>query len=587
MELHLHQTHHTIGDFAKIVDYLQDQCCTPLPGLHLLPELFLTGYPLQDLCLQKPFIKNYQETLANINQWSVDYFRGENIAFLMGGLKYTFDPSGLPRAIENVIYLLQPGLELQAIYSKRLLPNYDIFDEEKYFSPGHASRCFTFQGKNIGLLICEDMWTSSFHQHDPVKEFARDIVKTKKSIDLVINLSASPYYLDKQKNRIARGMEISHLLKAPFAYVNRVGGEDEILFDGASFIVQGEEILVQGQSFRAEIISTTVPIKKPSEQALLGNHHEDLTQDPANTWEGLFSPNFSYAHQLPTLPDLTDEKCASLIQALGFGMQEYATKTGFNKFLIALSGGIDSALVVALVKLSLRPGQSLECLYMPSKFSAQISHDLSAEMCQKIQVPLKVFPIKFLHSTVNIAFQEAFGEQMHGLTDENIQSRLRGALLYGRSNQTGRMVFNTSNKSELAVGYSTQYGDSVGALSVLGDLYKTEVISLCRYINKYHENIIPQLIIDRPPSAELREQQEDAQSLPPYARLDAILEGILSYRLTLQEIVAMGFESTEVEKIYGLYQKSEYKRTQFCPILKVKTKSFGFGYRVPIAKKLT
>ena len=367
---------------------------------------------------------------------------------------------------------------------------------------------------------------------------------------------------------------------APFAYVNRVGGEDEILFDGASFLISGDKIIIEGKSFEKDLISSDIPDEK------VNQIEADFAENPENTWEALFQPNFSFEKKLPTLPDLTDEKCESLIKALGFGIQEYAAKTGFNKFLVALSGGIDSALVVALVQLSLKEGQSLECIYMPSKYSAQMSYDLSAEMCEKINAPLKVMPIKFFHSAIQAAFVDSFGEAMEGLTDENIQSRLRGALLYGRSNQTGRMVLNTSNKSELSVGYSTQYGDSVGAISVLGDLYKTEVFSLCRYINKYHGNIIPELIIDRPPSAELREDQEDSQSLPPYERLDAILEGILSYRLTLEEIVKMGFEQEEVKKVFGLYQKSEYKRAQFCPILKVKTKSFGFGYRIPITKKL-
>ena len=197
MEINLHQTHHTIGDFEKIAEYLKTSITESTTGLHLFPELFLTGYPLQDLCLQKPFIKRYQESLELINKWSKEEFKNNDTALLIGGLKYTFDPSGLPRDIENVIYALEPGKELTAIYTKRLLPNYDIFDEEKYFSPGNECKTFEFQGKNIGLLICEDMWTSSFHEHDPVKEFVAQMKDTNKPLDLVINLSASPYNLGK------------------------------------------------------------------------------------------------------------------------------------------------------------------------------------------------------------------------------------------------------------------------------------------------------------------------------------------------------------------------------------------------------
>jgi NAD+ synthase (glutamine-hydrolysing) len=255
-----------------------------------------------------------------------------------------------------------------------------------------------------------------------------------------------------------------------------------------------------------------------------------------------------------------------------------------NKFLVALSGGIDSALVLTIAKLALKTGQSLEAIYMPSIFSAPLSTQLCEELCHNLGLPLSYLPIKFLHSSVKNAFQGTFQEKFEGFVDENIQSRLRGTLLYTRSNQTGAMVLNTSNKSELAVGYSTQYGDSVGALSILGDLYKTEVYQLCDFINNRFNHPIPAAIIERGPSAELRENQLDQDSLPPYSRLDGMLEGILSYRFGKSELMKLGFAENEVIKVLELYSKSEYKRRQFCPILKVKAKSFGFGYRVPINK---
>src|SRR5690606_16453870 len=268
-----------------------------------------------------------------------------------------------------------------------------------------------------------------------------------------------------------------------------------------------------------------------------------------------------------------------------FGLREYARKCGFQNYLVAVSGGIDSALVLALAKLALLPGQKLEAIYMPGFFSASESYDYSAQLCENLAIPLRHLPIKFTHSALRNQFMDVFSQELTGPADENIQSRLRGMLLYTRSNQTGAMVINTSNKSEIAVGYSTQYGDSVGAISLLGDLYKSEVYALAHFLNRRHNHVIPSGIIERAPSAELRADQTDQQSLPDYDQLDAILEGLLSYRMSVKELHALGFDHTVVTKVHDLWRKSEYKRRQFCPIIKIKAKSFGFGYRVPICKK--
>jgi NAD+ synthase (glutamine-hydrolysing) len=572
MQIHLYQTKHTIGDFDAIQKYLESKVEDLLqPGIHLFPELFLTGYPLQDLVLQKTFIERYLEMQSWLEKFGQKHQFSDSL-ILMGGLNYHFDENGLPRDIENCAFALRDG-KLENVYTKMLLPNYDIFDEEKYFAPGDQACVLEYKGQKIGVLICEDMWVSSLHPVDPVKLLA----EKNQELDLVVNLSASPFHVGKEEKRLKRGKELSSLYGAPFAYCNRVGGEDEILFDGGSFIVNGESELWRGNLFHVDQISLDVP-------AFSGKRREANT-DIENTWESLFSPALDKSTP-PKLPEMTDEVCQLTLQALAFGIQEYASKCGFNKFLVALSGGIDSTLVTAIVRLSLKEGQSMEAVYMPGFYSAEESYNWSLELCKNLGIPFKVQPIKFLHRTVGNDFKQNFGEELYGLSDENIQSRLRGALIYARSNQTGAMVLNTSNKSELAVGYSTLYGDSVGALSVLGDLYKSEVFALSNYINKAHGNLIPKGIITRPPSAELRENQEDSQSLPPYERLDAILEGILSYRLGLKELQGSGFPIDELEKVYGLYTKSEYKRNQFCPIIKVKAKSFGFGYRIPICKKM-
>ena len=578
MQIYLHQTHHTIGDFEQIFGDLELILKgSAAKGLHLFPETYLTGYPLQDLVLQRSFIETYLSFREKLETSVKSMPKNEDLLALVGAIEYDFDEEGLPLHITNVMLKIIPGVGIESIYTKCLLPNYDIFDEEKYFTPGKDPAVLKFKGKNIGLMICEDMWFSTTHDFDPTNDLFAHCKKKKIQLDLIVNLSASPWFLGKHKNRLERASEIASLFGCPFAYVNRVGGEDEIQFDGGSFISQGEKLAIQGKFFEEDLLAW--------ELGKFQGTRIEAQSEAENTWESLFSPLLDHGHNPPILPPLSDQDCEELIHGIGQGIQEYARKCGFKNFLVALSGGMDSALVLAILHLIKRQDQKVEAIYMPGFFNSTISYDLSHELCANLNIPLKSLPIKFFHSAIRNAFQDVFKEEMIGLTDENIQSRLRGALLYARSNQTGNMVINTSNKSELAVGYSTQYGDSVGAISMLGDLYKTEVFELARYINKKYDNLIPVGIIERPPSAELKEDQEDSQSLPPYKRLDAMLEGFLSYRLSPTDLVKIGFPKEEVEKVYGLYMKSEYKRTQFCPILKVRAKSFGFGYRVPITKK--
>lgn len=580
MQIKLHQTHHTIGDFDGIFSYIKDLSeQTNDSTLHLFPELFLTGYPLQDLCLQKTFVDSYLDLLDKINAWSKSLKKGSS-SLLMGGLNYTFDESGLPLTIENVIYALIPGQELESIYTKKLLPNYDIYDEEKYFKAGDTTTVFIHQGQNIGLMICEDMWPSSHHPENPMQDLKQHIDSEGIELDLVVNLSASPFHVGKDDSRIKRASTISKYLKAPFIYVNRVGGEDEILFDGSSFIINGDSITHRANMFCNDVIEYKFEKYK-------GDKNKKESEDLENTWESLFVASLIHNNpkEPPKLKPLSDQDCETILHALKFGIQDYAKKCGFNKFTVALSGGIDSSIVLTIMRMILEEGQEVEAIYMPGFYSATLSYDLSKALCKNLGVKMYNLPIKFFHSAVKNQFNDTFNKEMEGLCDENIQSRLRGSLLYARSNQMNSMVLNTSNKSEIAVGYSTLYGDSVGALSVLGDLYKTEVFRLSEYINEKYGNLMPEEIISRPPSAELREDQEDSHSLPPYERLDAMLEGLLSNQYSKKDLEKSGFSTEEVELTYGLYNRSEYKRKQFCPIIKLKAKSFGFGYRMPICKK--
>ncbi|HAZ11783.1 MAG: NAD(+) synthase [Bdellovibrionales bacterium GWA2_49_15] len=586
-QIHLHQTHHPIGDFESIFTYIKDnfganRSVAPLAGPHIFPELFLTGYPLLDLCLQRPFIERYLNFIEQLNNWSQQEFQplksGAPLGLFLGGLQYTFDAQNYPAKIENAIFLLVPGMPLKHVYSKMLLPNYDIFDEKKYFSPGSSVATITFAEKNIALMICEDMWPSTLHTCNPVHDLQQIMLREKRPFDFVINLSASPYHVGKLGKRLERAKEISHTLAAPFFYCNRVGGEDEILFDGGSFAVNGEKVLGLASQFTTDLLSLELPGP--------GQYHPP-GEKTVNTWESLFEPRIKTAPAtMARLREFSPSDCEEIVKGLCFGLQEYAVKTGHRKFLVAISGGLDSSLVAVLAKLSLAPGQVLESIFMPSQFTSSLSYTLASQLARGLEIKMHTLPIKFLHSTVRNAYNDNCGEELNGLADENVQSRLRGLLLYAKSNRGGFLVLNTSNKSELAVGYSTIYGDSVGALALLGDLYKTEVFQLARYINHKYGPMIPEEIISRPPTAELRKDQKDSDSLPPYERLDPILEGILSYRLSLSDLSKMGLPQEEIERTYRLYLNSEYKRKQFSPIIKLKPKSFGFGYRVPICKKM-
>ena len=394
----------------------------------------------------------------------------------------------------------------------------------------------------------------------------------------MINLSASPFYLTKYELRIQRVCEVSHLLKTSVAYVNRVGGDGEVLFSGQSFVANGDDILAVAPAFESAHLSVELP-------ATRGKYRHCKPSPLRSIWQNSETEGPSQDETIKLIP-LSPQELDRAVCALQFGLQEYATRNGLTKFLVAVSGGIDSALVLTLAKLALRHGQRLEALSMPGRYSSPQSHELADKLCRGLGVPCKVLPIKFFHAACRNGFVDSLASPLEGLADENIQSRLRSTLLYARANQTNAMVLNTSNKSELTVGYCTQYGDSVGAISLLGDLYKSEVYQLAEYINQSHGELIPREIIQRPPTAELREGQRDSDCLPEYPVLDAILEGLVNYRMSPRELIKRHHCPQMVAKVAQLYIRSEFKRVQFCPIIKIKPKSYGFGHRIPLAKNI-
>ena len=573
MKLYLHQKNNNINDLQRSIGEIERVWKNnEQSGLHLFPELFLGGYPLQDICLQREFIVSYLKSLKSIQELSSI---SNNKSILFGGLDYQLGQHKEINKIFNCIYLLDNS-GLKVVYRKRLLPNYDIYDEKKYFSPGFENCFIEINGHRFCLLICEDMWHSSAHDVDPVDNAYQEFIQQGLGISGIINLSASPFNISKQQKRLQRAKEISHSFKAPFIYVNQIGLNDEILFDGQSFIINENDIYTAG-AFLEEVlefeISTSKNISQPK------NIHQPSIVE--NTWEGLFKPQI----ENNKFKKLTDSELQEILIAQTFGLNQYAIKTKMKSYLVALSGGIDSAVVLAVASLAAKASNmTVEAIYMPSQYNSPLSYELSQKMCENLGIKLKVINLKFIHQTIKMTFKESVGIDLEGLANENIQSRLRGNLIYARSNQNNGMVINTSNKSELAVGYSTLYGDSVGALSILGDLFKTEVYQLAKFINQHFNHIIPEEIINRPPSAELREDQKDEDSLPPYDRLDLILEAMLSYQYSMEDIIQLGVPKEEVEKVNQLFYRSEFKRFQFCPILKLKGKSFGFGHRLPILK---
>jgi NAD+ synthase (glutamine-hydrolysing) len=576
MNITIHQTEQTIADFSKIREYLEAKITQDSTGIHVFPEAFLCGYPLQDLCLQKPYIYAYQNFLNSLKSWLIESFPSPEFCLLMGGLEYLLDDDDNPIEIRNVAFEYSAATQFEAVYTKKLLPNYDIFDEKKYYTAGDSEYILNFKEQKFGVLICEDMWASRTHKHDPVFELYESITKQELKLDGVINISASPYIIGKFDKRVSRTKQISHLFKCPVFYVNKVGGEDEILFDGQSFVVNGDSILLKGPKFKADILNIS---EVPTHDYSKGSENKD-----SSNLEDQFESRLDLEKSPARLKEWNSNQCQEVLEAICFGLQEYTRKSHQKKFTIALSGGMDSALVLTIATLSLAPGQEIEAIYMPSIHSGALSFDLSLELCKNLGVKLTTLPIKFLHSATKNLFDQNYTDEFAGLTDENVQSRLRGMLLYTRSNQTNSLVINTSNKSELAVGYSTQYGDSVGAISLLGDLYKSEVYRLAEHINEFYKNIIPEEIITREPSAELKPDQIDSDSLPKYEILDGILEGILNYRYTKKDLIDIGFPEKDINTTIDLYRRNEYKRYQFCPIIKISSKSFGFGYRVPLSK---
>lgn len=546
MRIALAQLNYHIGNFpensAKIVAAIE-RAKEEGADLVVFSELSVCGYYPNDMLERLEFIR---EALASIEKIASGCI---GIAALVGGPSINPSPKG--KMLFNSAFFLADGV-IKSIHSKTLLPTYDVFDEYRHFEPNKEFNLIELKGCKIAVTICEDLWynqkvTNSFGRENlyetcPMEENCR------LHPDLMINLSASPFSSHQELKRKDILMENAAKYRVPIIYVNQVGAQTELIFDGGSVMIDQEGKVVKELAYFAEDFAIVDTVD----------------------------------HLLADLQPPTDSN-ERIYQALVLGISDYFRKSGFRKATLGLSGGIDSALTLVLAAKALGP-EHVKVLLMPSQFSSDHSVNDAIALAEKLGVAYEILPIHAIADAFDQTLESVFKGLSPDLTEENIQARIRGTLLMAFSNKFGNIVLNTSNKSEAAVGYGTLYGDMNGGLSVLGDLYKTEVYQLSRYINR-EEEIIPENTILKPPSAELRPDQKDSDSLPEYDLLDAILFQYIEQACSVQDLINAGFEETVVRKVVALVNRNEYKRFQAPPTLRISSKAFGFGRKMPIVAR--
>ncbi len=551
MRLGLAQLNTIVGDFAgnrrKILDAY---AALVAQGAELVvfPELVVCGYPPRDLLFKRRFVTDGESSLAEIAAAV-----GE-VPALVGFVET--NPSGQGRPFSNAAAFCHRG-EVELIARKCLLPTYDVFDEDRYFEPAMTPRVVATGGRKIGLTICEDIWTHPmiptrrlYHGLDPVKLLAAE------NCDLVVNLSASPWHHGKGHVRETLVAGAARTLGCPLAYVNAIGGNDELIFDGRSLVAGADgRMIAQLAAFEEElrIVDTAAPA----------------------------------AALLPAVRG--DDSPADIFAALVLGLRDYAGKSGFKRALVALSGGIDSAVVGVLAAAALG-AENVTGVSLPSSISSQHSRDDARVLAQNLGLRFEAIGIAGAVAACEAALGPLFAGRPRDTAEENIQARIRGVLMMALSNKFGSLLLTTGNKSEVAVGYCTLYGDMAGGLAVISDLFKTQVYALARWINDDARRggrppPIPQSSIDKPPSAELRPGQLDQDSLPPYDVLDPILRGYVEEGLSRRDLIAQGFPEAVVNDVARKVDLNEYKRKQAAPGLKITPLAFGVGRRIPIVQK--
>jgi len=550
MRIALAQINSTVGDIdgntSRVLDAISKAKSEGV-DLVVTPELCIFGYPPKDLLLRRDLVRKNTEALQAIAAASQD------IAVAVGYVQP--DPSGAGRGVFNSAAVCRRG-DVVATYQKVLLPTYDVFDEARYFNCGRDVRTVDMTLPNrtirVGLSICEDLWNDE--QFEGRKVYGDDPIErtVAAGAKIIINLSASPFRAGIKERREALFMRQVREHRVPLVYVNQVGGNDDLIFDGASLVLDaGGNVVARAKAFDEDLLVVDI--------------------EAGSTPKSRIEP----------YPDHVD----SVHSALVLGIKDYLRKCGFRQVVVGLSGGIDSALTAALAVEAVGAGQ-VHGVAMPSRYSSDHSVEDARQLAANLGIRFDIVPIKELH----LAFEESLRPQFAGrppdATEENIQSRIRGNILMALSNKFNTLLLTTGNKSELAVGYCTMYGDMCGGLAVLSDVPKTLVYELARGINRQaNRPLIPQRTLDKPPSAELRENQQDQDTLPPYDVLDAILEHYVERDRMVSEIVALGFDPEIVSRVADLVDRNEYKRKQIPVGLKVTSRAFGTGRRMPIAAR--
>lgn len=564
MKIALSQQNYHIGNFEsnvqKIIESIH-RAKQQNADLVVFSELSVCGYPPRDFLEFEDFINKCYAAVDSIKK------HADTIGVLIGSPSRNLNPEG--KDLFNTAFLLHEK-QIKGVVHKTLLPNYDVFDEYRYFEPAFEWNVLEFKGKKLAVTICEDIWNMGDNPMYRITPMEKLIAFQP---DIMINLSASPYNYaqDVVRNSIVKAHTLKYHL--PMIYCNAVGSQTEIVFDGGSLVYDncGNKIY-EGKYFEEDFY--VVDINDLITEGEFKN----------NTETEVFYSAAEVSAGKNILEYLTEEKNISEIhQALVLGIKDYFAKMGFTKAIIGSSGGIDSALTLALAVEALGKG-NVRAVLMPSQYSTSHSVIDAEQLSINLQNPYDIIPIKNIYETFLKELKTVFKDLPFSVAEENIQSRTRGNLLMAIANKFGYILLNTSNKSELATGYGTLYGDMAGGLGVLGDVYKMQVFALAKDINREKE-IIPENIITKPPSAELRPNQKDSDSLPEYADLDTILFEYIEHRMGPKEIIAKGFDEKLVARILRLVNLNEYKRNQFCPIIRVSNKAFGVGRRMPIVGK--
>ncbi len=540
MNIGILQLNFTIGDFEKNADKVArayGEAVELGAEIVVAPELGLCGYPPRDLLNRADFLEGHDRGVRELAK------RVGKVPLLMGGIEKSTKKEGRP--LHNVAFLFEKG-KVRVVARKRLLPTYDVFDEDRYFEPGEKVAPVRIGGRRVGVTICEDIWNDEDvwmerrYLADPVRELA------KKGIDLLINLSASPWHQGKEKTRYRLLERVAKREKIPVVQVNAVGGNDELVFDGQSLVLSKRgKLLSMGLAFAEEV--KVVDLDGQEKKIEWASEEEQI------------------------------------FRALVLGTRDYLGKCGFQEVVLGLSGGIDSALTAVIAAEALGKDKVLG-VAMPSRYSSQGSLDDAESLARALGIRYEKISIEEPFAAMLRSITPAREGRSGGLTEENLQSRLRGVILMGISNDSGRLLLTTGNKSELAVGYCTLYGDMCGALAVIADVPKTLVYRISRWINRERE-IIPKSSIEKAPSAELRPDQKDQDSLPSYEELDRILDSYVVNEGSIRGMVKKGIARPLAEEIVRKIDLSEYKRRQAAPGLKVTTKAFGVGRRIPLAQR--